>query len=409
LDLNPNGVNTTTQDPDILGPIRTETMTLNMGPQHPSTHGVLRLLLELEGETVVDCKAVIGYLHTGIEKNMEVKTYNKALPMTDRMDYLAPMSNNLGFVLAVEKLLDTEVPRRCKYLRVLLAELTRIASHLVWLGTHALDLGAMTVFLYCFREREAIIKIFEKVAGVRMMTSYFRVGGVSREPYPEFLDDCRRFLDAFPSKVDDYEELLTDNPIFRRRVEGVCSISAEKAIALGVTGPLLRASGVDYDIRKKEPYSAYDEFDFDVPLGSAGDVYDRYCVRIAEMRQSHRIAIQALERMPGGPLMADNPKVVPPPKEQLSHDMEALIHHFKIFTEGYHVPAGEVYQAIESPRGELGYYMISDGTPKPYKVKVRAPSFSNLYVLPEMVKGNLFGDVVAALGSIDIVLGEIDR
>jgi NADH-quinone oxidoreductase subunit D len=242
-----------------------------------------------------------------------------------------------------------------------------------------------------------------------MMTSYFRVGGVAREPYAEFYDDCRQFLDAFPEKVDDYEELLTDNPIFRRRTQDVCALPAEKAIALGVTGPLLRASGVDYDIRKKEPYTGYEEFDFEVPLGSAGDVYDRYCVRMAEMRQSRRIALQALDGMPEGPLMADNPKVVPPPKEQLAYDMEALIHHFKIFTEGYHVPAGEVYLAIESPRGELGYYIISDGSPSPYKVKVRAPSFSNLFALPEMVKGGLFGDVVAALGSVDIVLGEIDR
>ncbi len=397
------------RDPDLLGPIRTETMTLNMGPQHPSTHGVLRVVLDLEGESVLSCKPVIGYLHTGIEKNMEVKTYNKALPMTDRMDYLAPMSNNLGFVLAVEKLLDMEVPRRCRYLRVLLAELTRIGSHLVWLATHALDMGAMTVFLYCFREREALMKIFEKVSGVRMMTSYFRVGGVAREPYPEFYEDCRRFLDDFPARVDEYEELLTENPIFRKRTQGVCPISADRAVAMAVTGPMLRACGIDYDIRKKEPYSGYEEFEFEVPLGEAGDVYDRYLVRIAEMRQSQKIALQALEGMPEGPLLADDPKVVPPPKEQLSYDMEALIHHFKIFTEGYHVPAGEVYQAIESPRGELGYYIISDGTPKPYKVKVRGPSFSNLYALPEMVRGGLVGDVVAALGSIDIVLGEVDR
>ncbi|MDP6365344.1 MAG: NADH dehydrogenase (quinone) subunit D [Nitrospinota bacterium] len=396
-------------DRDILGPIRTETMTLNMGPQHPSTHGVLRVRLELEGEMVLACRPDIGYLHTGFEKNMEEKTYNKALPMTDRMDYLAPMSNNLGFVLAVERLLDLEITRRCSYLRVLLAELTRIQSHLVWLGTHALDLGAMTVFLYCFREREDLLKIFEKVAGVRMMTSYFRVGGVSREPYPEFHADCRRFLDEFPAKMDDYEELLTDNPIFRGRTRGVGAISAEKALAHGVTGPLLRACGVDYDIRKKEPYLAYEEFDFGVPLGETGDIYDRYLVRLAEMRESREIAIQAIEGMPEGPLMADDPKVVPPPKERLSTDMEALIHHFKIFTEGYQVPAGEVYQATESPRGEIGYYIISDGSPSPYKVKVRAPSFSNLFSMAEMVKGGMFGDVVAALGSVDIVLGEIDR
>ena len=397
------------RDPDLLGPIRTETMTLNMGPQHPSTHGVLRVVLDLEGESVLSCKLVIGYLHTGIEKNMEVKTYNKALPMTDRMDYLAPMSNNLGFVLAVEKLLDMEVPRRCRYLRVLLAELTRIGSHLVWLATHALDMGAMTVFLYCFREREALLKIFERISGVRMMTSYFRVGGVAREPYPEFYEDCRRFLDAFPARVDEYEELLTENPIFQKRTQGVCPIPADRAVAMAVTGPLLRACGIDYDIRKKEPYSGYEEFEFEVPLGEAGDVYDRYLVRVAEMRQSQKIALQALEGMPEGPLRADNPKVVPPPKERLSYDMEALIHHFKIFTEGYHVPAGEVYQAIESPRGELGYYIISDGTPKPYKVKVRGPCFSNLYAMPEMVRGGLVGDVVAAMGSIDIVLGEVDR
>jgi NADH-quinone oxidoreductase subunit D len=292
---------------------------------------------------------------------------------------------------------------------VLLTELTRIQSHLVWLGTHGLDLGAMTIFLYCFREREELLKIFEKVAGVRMMTSYFRVGGVSRKPYPEFFDDCRRFLSHFPDRVYEYEELLTDNPIYRRRTEGVCPISGEAAVAWGLTGPTLRASGVDYDIRKREPYCSYEEFQFEVPLGQKGDVLDRYRVRIAEMRQSHRICMQALEGMPEGPLMADDRKVVPPPKEQLSYDMEALIHHFKIFTEGYHVPPGEVYQVIESPRGELGYYIISDGSPKPYKVKVRGPSFSNLFAMPVTIRGALIGDVVAAIGSLDIVLGEIDR
>ena len=396
-------------DSDMLGPIQAETMTLNMGPQHPSTHGVLRVVLELDGETVLSCKPTIGYLHTGIEKNMEEKTYNKALPMTDRMDYLAPMSNNLGFVLTVEKLLDLEVPRRCKYLRVLLAEMTRLNSHLVWLGTHALDLGAMTVFLYCFREREQLLKIFEKVSGVRMMTSYFRVGGVAREPYPAFYSDCHNFLEPFSDRVDEYEELLTNNPIYLRRAEGVCAMTAEQAYALGITGPLLRACGVPYDIRKNEPYSGYEEFDFEVPVGERGDILDRYLVRVAEMRQSRRIAMQALAGMPEGPLMADNPKVVPPPKEQLAHDMEALIHHFKIFTEGYSVPEGEVYQTIESPRGELGYYIISDGSPSPYKVKVRAPSFANLHALADITRGGLMGDVVAAIGSIDIVLGEIDR
>ncbi len=394
---------------DTLGPIGTERMILNMGPQHPSTHGVLRVSLELEGETVKYCKPVIGYLHTGIEKNMEVKTFNKALPMTDRMDYLAPLSNNLGYVLAVEKLLEIEITRRCSYLRVLLVELTRLNSHLVWLGTHALDLGAMTVFLYCFREREKLLKIFEKVSGVRMMTSYFRVGGVAREPYPEFHSDCEVFLEDFPNKVNDYEELLTDNPIFRRRTEGACPITKENAFALGITGPILRACGVDYDIRKKEPYSCYEEFDFSVPIGKNGDIFDRYSVRISEMRESQKIATQALNGMPEGLLMSNAPKVVPAPKEQLSHDMEALIHHFKIFTEGYDVPAGEVYQVIESPRGELGYFIISDGGTKPYKVKVRAPSFANLHSLSEITSECLIGDVVAAIGSIDIVLGEIDR
>jgi len=394
---------------ETLGPIGTERMTLNMGPQHPSTHGVLRVSLELEGETVKSCKPVIGYLHTGIEKNMEVKTFNKALPMTDRMDYLAPLSNNLGYVLTVEKLLGIQITRRCSYLRVLLVELTRLNSHLVWLGTHALDLGAMTVFLYCFREREKLLKIFEKVSGVRMMTSYFRVGGVAREPYPEFYSDCEVFLKDFISRVNDYEELLTDNPIFRRRTEGACPITKEKAFALGITGPILRACGVSYDIRKKEPYSCYEEFNFNVPIGKNGDVFDRYSVRISEMRESQKIATQALEGMPEGPLMSDAPKVVPAPKEQLAHDMEALIHHFKIFTEGYDVPAGEVYQVIESPRGELGYFIISDGSTKPYKVKVRAPSFANLHSLSEITSECLIGDVVAAIGSIDIVLGEIDR
>ena len=394
---------------ETLGPIGTERMTLNMGPQHPSTHGVLRVSLELEGETVKSCKPVIGYLHTGIEKNMEVKTFNKALPMTDRMDYLAPMSNNLGYVLTVEKLLGIEITRRCSYLIFLLLELTRLNSHLVWLGTHALDLGAMTVFLYCFREREKLLKIFEKVSGVRMMTSYFRVGGVASDPYPEFYSDCEVFLKDFISRVNDYEELLTDNPIFRRRTEGACPITKEKAFALGITGPILRACGVSYDIRKKYPYSCYEEFNFNVPIGKNGDVFDRYSVRISEMRESQKIATQALEGMPEGPLMSDAPKVVPAPKEQLAHDMEALIHHFKIFTEGYDVPAGEVYQVIESPRGELGYFIISDGGTKPYKVKVRAPSFANLHSLSEITSECLIGDVVAAIGSIDIVLGEIDR
>ncbi|MFQ5894731.1 MAG: NADH dehydrogenase (quinone) subunit D [Nitrospinota bacterium] len=384
-------------------------MVLNMGPQHPSTHGVLRLVLELEGETVVACKPVIGYLHTGIEKSMEAKTYNKALTLTDRMDYLAPLSNNLGFVLAVERLLSLEVPRKAQYVRVLLTELTRIASHLVWLGTHALDIGAITVFLYCFREREQLMKIFERASGVRMMTSHFRVGGLARPPYPELGRDVRAFLGEFPQRVEDYETLLTENPIWMRRTQGVGVLAREDALAFGVTGPILRASGVDWDLRKRQPYSSYQEFDFRVPVRGGGDTYDRYLCRIEEMRQSARIAQQALDGMPEGPWVADAPKVVPPPKERLAFDMEALIHHFLLFTEGYQVPAGEVYLPVESPRGELGYYIVSDGGTKPYKVRVRAPSFANLQVLPKMVVGGLVADLVAVIGSVDIVLGEIDR
>ncbi|MGQ9523374.1 MAG: NADH dehydrogenase (quinone) subunit D [Armatimonadota bacterium] len=387
----------------------TETMVLNMGPQHPSTHGVLRLVLELDGETVVKCTPVIGYLHTGIEKSCEDKTYHKVIPLTDRVDYLAPMSNNLAYVLAVEKLLELEVPPRAQWLRVLLAEVTRIGSHLVWLGTHVMDIGAQTVFLWAFRERELVTDIYEMVSGVRMMSSYFRIGGLAADVPPEFDGAIRSFLDVMPRRLDDYEELLNENEIFLRRTKGVGVISAEDGIALSLSGPSLRGSGVAYDIRKAAPYSGYENFDFEIPTGTVGDVYDRYIVRLREMRQSLRIIQQALDGLPGGPVMARRPPYTPPIKEAIHTNMEELIYHFKFFTEGFRAPAGEVYQAIEGPKGEYGCYLVSDGTNKPRRVHLRGSSFANLQSLPKMVEGRLVADVVAAIGSIDIVLGEVDR
>ncbi|MFQ5912598.1 MAG: NADH dehydrogenase (quinone) subunit D [Nitrospinota bacterium] len=384
-------------------------MTLSMGPQHPSTHGVLRLILELNGETVLGAKADIGYLHTGMEKTMEAKTYTQALTVTDRMDYLAPLSNNLAYVLPVEKLLGLEIPPRAQYARVILAELTRIASHLIWLATHALDLGAMTVFLYCFREREQVVRIFERVSGVRMMTSYFRIGGLARPLYPEFEEEVWAFLNAFPDRIDEYETLLTDNPIFKRRTVGVGAFTAEQAIDLGLSGPNLRACGVALDMRKAQPYSSYDHFDFEIPTQQNGDVYDRYRVRIAEMRESVKIIRQALDRLPDGPVLADAPKIVPPPKERLAYDMEALIHHFLIFTHGFNVPKGEAYVPIEGPRGEVGFYIVSDGGPKPYKAKLRPPSFVSVQALEKVVVGRIVADVVAIIASLDFILGEVDR
>src|SRR5216684_2624036 len=345
-----------------------KTMVLNMGPQHPSTHGVLRILLELDGENVISAVPDIGYLHTGIEKSCEDKTYSQAITLTDRIDYLAPLSNNLGYCLAVEKLLGLEVPKRAQYIRVLLTELTRIASHLVWLGTHALDLGAMSVFLYCFREREEILTILEMVSGQRMMTSYFRIGGIALEPPLGFFDRVRDFAGYFPEKVDEYENLLTGNPIWGMRTKGVARMSAEDAIALGATGPTLRGSGVDLDLRRDMPYSGYENFQFNVPVGTEGDVFARYLCRVREMRESIAIVRQAADGMPEGPVKANAPKVVLPDREKMKTEMEALIYHFKIITEGFAVPAGEVYQAVESPRGEMGYYVVSDGTAKPYRV-----------------------------------------
>ncbi len=393
----------------VMDAAQDRTMILNMGPQHPSTHGVLRLLLEIDGETVVRIMPDLGYLHTGIEKTCEAKFYQQVVPLTDRIDYLCPMTNNLCYVLAVEKLLGLEIPPRAQWLRVLLNELTRINSHLVWLGTHAMDIGAMTVFLYCFREREDILRLFEMVSGQRMMTSYFRVGGIALEPPLGFFGKVKEFADRFPARVDEYENLLTSNPIWTMRTKGVATISAEDAIALGASGPTLRGSGVDFDLRRDMPYSSYEKFQFTVPVAKEGDVFARYICRVQELRESIGIVKQALEGMPEGPIKADAPKVVLPDREKMKTQMEALIYHFKIITEGFVVPAGEVYQAVESPRGEMGYYIVSDGTAKPYRVHMRSACLANLQLLPKMCEGRLIADVVAAIGSIDIVLGEIDR
>jgi NADH-quinone oxidoreductase subunit D len=390
-------------------PGQEEKVILSMGPQHPSTHGVLRLVLELDGETVERAIYDIGYLHTGFEKSFEDKTYSQGITLTDRMDYLAPLSNNLGFCLAAEKLLDLEIPPRAQWIRVLLTELTRIQSHLVWLGTHAIDIGAMTVFLYCFREREDLLHIFEMVSGQRMMTSYFRIGGLALEPPLGWLKQVEKVLQKFPGRIDEYEGLLTKNPIWLRRTKGVGVLSKEDAVALGVSGPSLRGSGVQWDVRKSEPYSSYDKFDFNVPTRPEGDVFARYQVRLDEMRESLKIVRQAMEGLPEGPIKANAPHIVLPDREAMKTSIESLIYHFKIVTEGFHPPIGEVYQTIESPRGELGFYMVSDGSPKPFRCHVRAPSFANLQALPKMIEGRLIADVVACIGSIDVVLGEIDR
>jgi NADH-quinone oxidoreductase subunit D len=384
-------------------------MVLNMGPQHPSTHGVLRLVLEIDGEIVMRLVPEIGYLHTGIEKTCEAKFYQQVVPLTDRIDYLSPMANNLCYCLAVEKLLELEIPDKAQWIRVLLTELTRLNSHLVWLGTHAMDIGALTLLLYTFRDREDILRIFEDVAGQRMMTSYFRIGGLALEPPLDFFDRVDTFIRGFPEKIDEYSNLLTGNPIFVNRLKGVGMLSAAEAIALGVTGANMRGSGVDFDVRRDIPYSSYEKFQFKVPISTVGDCWARYEVRLEEMRQSVNIVRQALDGMPEGAYKADAPKIVLPDREKMKTEMEALIHHFKIVTEGFAVPAGEVYQAIESPRGQMGYYVVSDGTAKPWRVHMRNPSFASLQALETMCVGRMLADVVAAIGSIDIVLGEIDR
>ncbi|MGD1095101.1 MAG: NADH dehydrogenase (quinone) subunit D [Bryobacteraceae bacterium] len=384
-------------------------MTLNMGPQHPSTHGVLRIMIELEGETIMQAIPDIGFLHTGIEKQCEHLTWHKATTLTDRVDYLANLSNNLVYALAVEKLLQIEIPPRAQWLRVMMTEFSRLNSHLVWLGTHALDIGAMSVFFYCFRERENILRIFEMFSGQRMMTSYIRIGGLALEAPRGWQNAVGKFIRAFPSNVDQYEELLDSNPIWVRRTKGVGFIPLETMLDIGVTGPMIRAAGLKWDIRKSEPYSSYDKFDFDVPTHPENDVYARYRVRLEEMRQSARIITQALEGMPEGPHQADAPHVVLPDREKMKTQMEALIYHFKIVTEGFRVPEGEVYQCIEAPRGEIGYYIVSDGTSHPYRVHMRTPSFGNVQALPVMLQGELIADSIAALGSMDFVLGDTDR
>jgi NADH-quinone oxidoreductase subunit D len=390
-------------------PGTTRRMVLNMGPQHPSTHGVLRIILELDGEIIRRAEPDIGFLHTGIEKQAEALNWQQVVTLTDRMDYLSNLGNNLAYALPVEKLLRIEIPPHAQWMRVMLTELSRISSHLVWLGTHALDLGAMTVFFYCFREREDILRIFEMFSGQRLMTSYIRIGGLALEPPRGWQQAVRTFNDALPSKIDEYEDLLNTNPIFLRRVQGVGQLGLARLLALGVSGPMIRAAGLAWDIRKAEPYSSYEKFDFDVPVYQESDVWARYRVRIEEMRQSQRIVSQALEGMPGGPWKADAPKVVLPDREKMKTQMEALIYHFKIVTEGFSVPAGEAYVPTESPRGEIGFYVVSDGTAKPLRVFMRTPSFGNLQALPALFEGHLVADSVAALGSMDFVLGDVDR
>ena len=389
--------------------IQGETMLLNMGPQHPSTHGVLRLLLELDGETVINCIPDIGFLHTGVEKNMEAKTYQKAEVMSDRLDYMNPVGNNLAYSMAVEKLVDLDVPARAQALRVILTELTRIQSHLVWLGTAALDLAAMSMFLYCFREREYILDIMEMCSGQRMMTTYIRPGGLWRDVPVEFEAAVRDILKTFPKRIDQYEALLTRNPLMLDRTLGIGKLTGEECLNFGVTGPMLRASGVKWDLRKTQPYSGYELYDFEVPTRTEGDVYARFLVRLEEMRQSLKIVGQALDKLPLGAVRSNNYKFVPPPRSEIGVSMEALIHHFKLWTEGFNAPKGSVYSAVESPRGELGVYLESDGGPKPYRIHWRTPSFDNLQSIPLMAKGVLVADLVAIIGSVDIVLGDVDR
>jgi NADH-quinone oxidoreductase subunit D len=386
-----------------------ELLTVNMGPQHPSTHGVLRVELMLDGEVVVHCRPVVGYLHTGIEKTFEAKSYVQGVVLTDRMDYLNPLGNNLAYALSIEKLLACEIPERASALRVLLAELTRIASHLMFVGSIALDLGASSPFLYCWRERENILDFFERISGARMMTSFIRPGGLAGDIEPAMLVDLAKFLESMPGHIDTYEELLTGNPIFKERTEGVGLLPADDALALGVTGPALRGSGVALDIRKVSAYCGYETYDFAIPTGRVGDCFDRYLVRIVEMRESVKICQQVLDKLPSGPVQTSDRKVMPPPKDELAKSMEAVIHHFKLWTEGIRPPAGEAYVPVESPRGELGFYIVSDGSGRPVRVHERAPSFANLQALPRITQGGAVADVVTCIASLDPIMGEVDR
>ena len=390
--------------------IKTEVMTVNMGPQHPSTHGVLRLVLELDGETVLSATPTIGYLHTGIEKTAEQKKWQQVIPLVERMDYLSAQSNSLAFCLSVERLLGIELPERVRNIRVLLAELQRINSHLVWLGTHGMELGAVSVMMYCFRERELLLNINEMLAGFRMFPSYIRVGGL-REDLPRGLHEAvGAFLDRFPPKLDEYEDLLTNNEIYRQRTRGVGVISEDDAIACSLVGPIARAAGVNYDVRRFFPYLGYDTFDFNVPVRTEGDVYARYLVRVAEMRESVKICRQALERItPTGAFAIDDPRITPPPKDRVYTEMEALIQHFLIYSQGFTVPAGDAYVPVEGPRGEQGFYVVSDGTNRPWRVKSRPPSLLACQALERLIVGGLIADVVAVIGSIDVVMGDVDR
>ncbi len=382
-----------------------------MGPQHPATHGVLRLVLDLDGERVVKCTPHIGYLHRGVEKLAENRTYLSALPLTDRLDYIAAMANNQGYCLAVERLFGVEAPERAKYIRTIVAEMSRISSHILWLGTHALDIGAMTVFLYSFREREWLLDLFEMLCGARLTTSYVRIGGVRNDVSQEFLDSLYRFTDQYPGRIEEYETLIDQNRIWLKRTKGIGVIEADEAVNWGLSGPTLRGSGVSYDVRKHAPYDAYDKVEFDVPIGKRGDVYDRYRCRMQEMRQSNRIIRQCIEKLPMGPVMSpDAPKITLPPKDNILKSMESMIHHFVLITKGpMAAPEGEIYSAIEAPKGELGFYFVSDGSGRPYRMRVRAPSFVHASVIPRLCEGSLVADVIANIGTVDIVLGECDR
>jgi len=400
----------------LLAEVETEapedqTMIINMGPQHPSTHGVLRLMLELQGETVLRCKPIIGYLHTGMEKTGEALTYMQGGTNVTRMDYLSPLNNELVFSMAVEKLLgiDGDIPERAVWMRMLLSELNRMSSHLLFLATNGMDLGAVSMMLYGWREREEVLRFFQKVTGLRMNHNFIRPGGLAADLPAGWRDDVLAILEGLPSRLEEYDILMTGQPIWRERLQGVGVITAQEAIALGATGPILRSTGVAWDLRRDMPYLHYDKMEFDVIVGQYGDAYDRYSIRFNEIRESMRIVYQILENMPSGDFRIQNKKVTPPPRARIDESMEALIHHFKIFTEGFKVPEGEVYVAIESPRGEIGCYIVSDGSSNPYRMHVRAPSFVNIQTMPHMMRGGLVADAVAVISSVDPVLGEVDR
>jgi NADH dehydrogenase I D subunit len=390
--------------------VTTRELTLNMGPQHPATHGVLRLVLELDGETIVKCTPYVGYLHRGVEKHTEQLNYLQIIPHTDRLDYISSMANNIGYCVAVERLFGIKVPERAQYIRTIVAEVTRILSHLLWLGTHALDIGAMTVFLYCFREREKLQQLLERLCGARLTVSYTRIGGVKKDVDQQWLEDLYAFTEEFPMRIEQYETLIDKNRIWLKRTKGIGVITAEEAINMGLSGPVIRGSGVPYDVRKFMPYCVYDKVKWEVPTGKNGDIYDRYRVRMEEFRQSNSIIRQCIEQIPDGPIMADAPKFVLPPKDAVLTNMEQLIHHFVLITKGpMTAPEGEIYVATEVPKGELGFYIVSDGTGRPYRLRIRPPSFVHISALPRLCEGGLVADVIANIGSIDIVMGECDR